>query len=129
MLDAHADSVDENSDHNAPAEVLALHNAPELPSHTIPDVFQMSKTGPLPLFIPTFHLIVLLLAHLFYGIFLIFLSLRSVAHSPCPFFQGTYGAVLKILRDSQTDRVGQWLRAVILLALVRAVGCYAEAKK
>lgn len=123
MLDAHADSVDENSDHNAPAEVLALHNAPEFPSHIIPNVFKMSKTGLLPLFTFTFHLTVLLLARLFYCIFLIFLPVRRVAHSPCPFFQCTYRTVLKILRDSQTDGVGHGLRAVVLLALVRTVGC------
>lgn len=49
MLDAHTDGIDENSDHNAPAEVLALYNAPQFPPHIIPNVFTMSKACPLPL--------------------------------------------------------------------------------
>lgn len=49
MLDAHADGVDENGDHNAPAEVLALHDTPKSPPHTIPSVPTMPEACPLPL--------------------------------------------------------------------------------
>lgn len=125
MLDSHTDSVDQNGDHNAPAEVLALHDAPEFPPHIIPKVFTMSKACLLPLSLstPTLLLMVLLLARLFNRIFLVFLPVHGVSHSPRALFQCTYGAVLGILRDSQTDGVGQWLRAVVLLALVRTAGC------
>lgn len=48
MLNAHTDGVDKNSDHNTPAEVLALHNAPKFPSHIIPNVTTLSKACPPP---------------------------------------------------------------------------------
>lgn len=52
MLDAHTDGVDKNSDHNTPAEVLALHNAPKFPPHIVPNVPTMSKARPPPLLLP-----------------------------------------------------------------------------
>lgn len=36
VLDAHADSVDQDSDHDASVEVLALHDAPQLDAHLHP---------------------------------------------------------------------------------------------
>lgn len=36
MFDAHTDGVDENSNHNAPTEVLALHDAPQLHPGVVP---------------------------------------------------------------------------------------------
>lgn len=127
MLDAHTDSVDENSDHYAPAEVLALYNAPQFPPHIIPDVFTMSKACPLSLLL-SFSLlleVVLVLARLFHCILLVFLPAGRVSRRPRPLFhrQCTYGAVLGVLRDGQTDGVSQRLRAVVLLVLVRTLGC------
>lgn len=128
MFDSHADGVDQDCDHNASAEILALHDAPEFPPHIIPHVFTMSKARPLSFALPigAVLLVALLLAGLFNCIFLIFLSVHRVSHSPRPLFQSTYGAVLRVLRDSQTDGVGQWLRAVVLLALVGTVGCWTD---
>lgn len=130
MFDSHADGVDQNCNHNASAEILALHDAPEFLPHIIPHVFTMPKACPLSFALPigTVLLVVLLLARLFYCIFLIFLSVHRVSHSPRPLFESTYGAVLGILGDSQTDGVGQRLRAVVLLALVWTVGCWTDAE-
>lgn len=46
VLDAHTDGVNKDSDHNAPAEVLALHNAPKFPPHIIPNVLTKPKACP-----------------------------------------------------------------------------------
>lgn len=125
MFDSHADRVDQNRNHDASAEILALHDAPQFPPHVVPHVFTMSKACPLSFALPiaAVLLVVLLLPRLFYSIFLIFLSVHGVSHSRGPLFQSAYGAVLGILRDSQADGVGQGLGAVVLLALVWTVGC------
>lgn len=84
MLDAHTDGVNENSNHNAPAEVLALHNAPKFPPHTIPEVLTMSKACPfpLPLSISPLLQVVLLFARLLNRILFIFLAIGGISHSP-----------------------------------------------
>lgn len=38
VLDAHADGVDEDGDHDASVEVLALHDAPQLQPHLMPQL-------------------------------------------------------------------------------------------
>jgi len=45
VLDAHADCIDEDGDHNPSVEVLAFDDTPKLHSHFIPDVFTFPETG------------------------------------------------------------------------------------
>lgn len=129
MLNAHADSVDKNCNHNALAEVFALHNSPEFPPHIIPHVFTLSKACPLSLPFSAILLLADLLAHLFYCIILIFLPICRVSRSPRPLCQGTYRAVISVLRNSQTDGIGHWLGTVVWLALMWTVGCWTDAQK
>lgn len=128
MLDAHADGVDEDGDHDAPAEVFALHDAPEFPPHARPDVPQASEARPLPP--PTPHLLLLLfLVQFLHCVFLLVLPVGAVPRSPCPFRPCTYGAVVGALRHGQAHGVGHRLGAVLRPALVRAVGRCTEAER
>lgn len=126
MLDAHTDSVDENGDHDAPAEVFALHDAPEFPPHASPDVSQVSEARPLPPPSPPFLL--LFLVQFLHCVLLLVLPVGAVPHSPRPFCPCTYGAVIRALRHGQTHGVGHRLGAVLRPALVRAVGCCTDAE-
>lgn len=44
VLDAHADGIDKDGDHNPSVEILALHDTPKLHSHFIPNVFTFHET-------------------------------------------------------------------------------------
>lgn len=125
MLDAHADGVDEDGDHDAPAEVLALHDAPQFPPHILPDLPAVSEARPL-LLAALILAAALLPSRLLHRVLLVLLPVHRVPHISFPLFQGAHGAVLGILRDRQADGVGQWLGAVVLLALVRAVGGWTD---
>lgn len=86
MLDAHADGVDKNSDHNTPAEVLALHDAPKFFSHLSPHVYQIPEAcPPLPLhhLLPPLLQVVLLLPCFFYSILLNFFAFGRVSRGVC----------------------------------------------
>lgn len=129
MLDSHADSVDKNRDHDAPAEVFALHDAPEFPPHTVPNVPQVSEAGPLPPLYPYILLLpALLLVHFLHCILLLVLPTEAAPLCPGPFRLCTYRAVVGALRHGQADGVGRRLGAVVRPALMWAVGRYRDAE-
>lgn len=119
VLNAHADSVDKNGDHDAPAEVFALHDAPEFSPHAGPDVSQVAEACPLP---PMSPALLLFLVQFLHCILLLVPPIGAVPHSPAPFRPCTYGAVVGALRHGQADGAGRRLGAVLGPALVRAVG-------
>lgn len=130
MLNSHADSVDKNRDHDAPAEVFTLHDAPEFPPHTIPNVSQVSEARPLlPLYPHVLLLPALLFVDFLHCILLSVLPIGAIPQCPGPFCLCTYGAAIGALRHGQADGVGRRLGAVLRLALMRAVGRYTEAEK
>lgn len=130
MLDSHADSVDKNRDHDAPAEVFTLYDAPEFPPHTIPNVSQVSKARPLlPLYPHVLLLPALLFVDFLHCILLIVLPIGAIPQCPGPFCLCTYWAAIGALRHGQADGVGRRLGAVVRSALMRALGCYTDAEK
>lgn len=121
VLDAHADGVDEDGDHDAPAEVLALHDAPQLPPHVLPHLLALPEAV-LPLSAAALVAAPLLWPRLFQRVLLVLLAVHRLPHVPLVLLQGAQGAVVRVARHRQADGVGQRLGAVVLLVLVRAVG-------
>lgn len=128
MLDAHADGVNEDGDHDPPAEVLALHDAPKFFPRAAPEISAATKAcppRPLPL-VSLLLQVVFLFVCFVDGIIFIFFVIRRVPHVPRAFFkwQCTHGAVVGVLWDRQTDGVGLW--AGVLLAVVLTFRCYRD---
>lgn len=121
VLDAHADGVDEDCDHDAPAEVLALHDAPQLPPHVLPHLLAVPQAAP-PLLSLALVAAPLLRARLLQRVLLILLAVHRLPHLPLVLLQGTQRTGVRVARHRQADGVGQRLGVVVLLALVRAVG-------
>lgn len=110
MLDAHADSVYENSDHYPPVEVLALHNAPKFFPHAGPEISAATKACPprFPFSVSRLLQVVFPFVSFVNGIVFIFFVISRVPHIPLAFLQRqcAHGAVLGVLWDRQTDGVG-----------------------
>lgn len=121
VLDAHADGVDEDCNHDAPAEVLALHDAPQLPPHVLPHLLAVPQAAPF-LFLAALMAAALLRTRLLQHVLLILLAVHRFPRLPLVLLQGAQGTVVRVARHCQANGVGQRLGVVLLLALVRAVG-------
>lgn len=123
VLDAHADRIDKDGDHNPSVEVLALHDTPELHTHFIPKVFTFHQTG-------AFALLHFLCVFLIQGVLVPvappFFPIGRVVRRPRSIFdrQGALRAFLRVWSDGEGNGVLESLGAVVQLAFVNAVRGY-----
>lgn len=129
VLDAHADCIDKDGDHNPSVEVLALHDTPKFHSHFIPKVFTFHQTGAFALL----HFSgVLLIPPLIQGVHIpvtpSILPIGRVVRRPRSLFdrqgRGTLRAFLRIWSDREGNGVLESLGAVVQLAFVNTVSRY-----
>lgn len=114
VLDAHADCIDEDGDHNPSVEVLAFNDTPKLHSYFIPDVFTFPETGAfilqrvLGILVPPLFQVAVIPVGLLQRT-LLFLPIGRMPRRPLPLLErqscGTLWTLLWVWGDGEGDGV------------------------